>query len=296
MEFSFLSHHHSAVYSYTGDYEQKVHIDISRCMHSEFWKYTDPNIISYDYNTDGFRAKEFSQVDWKNTSVIVGCSYIFGQGVENENTVSEILNREYGVPFVNGGVFGASNRVINDNALVFMKKYNPKKVIILWSHENRSTWMYEWDKNRNKFSCETIMPSVITDSKKRKELRNKGVPSAYFLPDCVDTIHSNMSYKATQDLLGNKQYFIEDKNNPNGEMGWIKPRDPKLYEWRNKIERGEIEVTLDTLAQPEIYELINNLYARDLRYDKAKKKICLGHHGAQMNRDIADLIYRENFK
>ena len=295
MEFNFLTRHRNTSFKFLGDYEQKMYEIMQKQMHPEFWKYSSRYSISYDFNSDGFRAPEFSEIDWKNTSVVLGCSYVFGQGVENDNSISEILTREYGVPFVNGGVAGASNRIINDNALVFMKKYNPKKIIIIWTHENRSTWLTEWDEGRNSFRHETILPQIALDNTKRKDMKKKKIPEDYFLPECADTIHSNMSYKATQDLLGNKHYSL-DSNNRGGKLHWLKPKDNTLYEWKDKIESGEIKITRDTLAKPEIYEFINHMGARDIQYDEKNKKLWLGHLGEAVNRDIADVIYRENFK
>ena len=281
---------------FVGHIEEEHHKKNLDVFSSKYWKYANTQ-IDYRHNSDGFRCnQDFDDIDWKNTSVVIGCSYIYGQGIENENTISEILTHDYGLPFVNAGIPGSSNRIIHSNAITFMKRYNPKKIIILWSYPTRHTWLNLVDYgDGNRWNAINVMPGFDPAERKNRIIRDK-VPSVFYDIECHNTIHEWMTAIDVQTLLGNKQYYAIDKYiNEYDDTNWIKPRDMKLYDLKSLHEQGIMDLSTEDLQKPEIYELINNLYGRDLHYDPTTKRLSLGHFGEAMNRDIADLIYRENF-
>ncbi|MDC1446533.1 hypothetical protein N8344_01015 [bacterium] len=281
---------------FLGSVEQQHYNNINKVMSSKYWKYANLDKVTYQNNSDGFRSdKELSEIDWKNTSVVIGCSYVYGQACENDNTVSEILTREYGVPFFNGGICGASNRITHNNAIAFMRKYNPKKVIIIWSYPTRNTWVNCSGSNK-KWEHQTILPMGIDKVYKKTKIRDEKIPPEFFDGYCLNTVNEWKLAIEIQTMLGNKQYYTIDKYiNEYDDANWIKPKDMRLYEMKLDLQRGNTKFTLEDLQKPEPYELINSLYARDLHWHPKQQRVELGHFGEQMNRDIADLIYRENF-
>lgn len=295
---------------FIGEWETRLYENNLKVLSSKYWKYSNPESVSYESNDLGFREnKNFDDIDWKNTSVLVGCSFAYGHCCENENTITEILKRDYGVPFVNAGIPGSSNRIIHNNAITFMKKYNPKKVIIMWSYPSRNTWVnFNEDKPHwRDISITLSIEHTIADRKKR--IVHDKIPSAFYDVHCDNTIHEWMTAMDTHTLLGNKQYFPVDESElefgASRGMKWIKAKNLEPYERMSKYdvesfssadELNNLPVTLEDLQKPEIYEIINKMYARDLKYDAGKQKLHGGHYGEQKNRDIADLIYRENFK
>ena len=291
------------IINFTTDTELSQYKTIKSVLSDKYWKYADPEFVSYEFNSEGFREKEeFDNIDWKNTSAVVGCSYTMGHCCENEHTISQILTREYGMPFVNGGQPGAGNRTIHNNAITFMKKYNPKNVVIIWSYHARYAWLtIDKDNNQNYWNATHYTPQ---DSKaERKDaIRNRGVPSSYFDSVSYDSIHQWKNAIDIHNLLGNKQYSVSEKyekmNSHNNDALWIKPKDTTLYEklfMPNDISPGPTYTPAD-LQTPEPYELINKMCSRDVKWDPYSNILHLNHYGEQMNRDIADLIYRENFK
>ena len=268
----------------------------------KYWKYANSTPIDYQLNIEGFRAdKEFDEINWAETSVIIGCSFVFGHCIENESTISEILTREYGIPCVNGGQPGAGNQMIHHNAITFMKKYNPKNVIILWSYPARYTWM---DIKDDMWVAEHVMPTSPISKKERKHgIIELKIPSAYYEIECNSTIYDWMVAKDIHTLLGNPQYNVCDKY-LNGRIpddpGWIKPKDLRFYDKVKEYDALPLgqgtHISLEELQRPEIYDMINRMYARDIKYYPELGRIQLNHYGSQINRDIADLIYRENFK
>lgn len=275
-------------------YDGESFLAIRKVLSDRYWKYANTE-IQYTHNSDGFRGEtEFDNVDWTNTSVVVGCSFVYGQALEFENTISEILTREYGVPFVNGGIPGSSNRVIHNNAIAFMKKYNPKKVIIIWTYPTRSTWTNAT--SNKKWEHQTILPAGVDNQYRKNKIVNERLPPEFFDGYCLNTVNEWKLAIETQTLLGNKQYYAIDKYiNDYDDANWIKPKDMRLYDMKVDLQRGITKFSLEDLQTPAPYELINSLYARDLHWHPKEQRVELGHFGEQMNRDIADLIYRENF-
>ena len=177
----------------------------------------------------------------------------------------------------------------------------------MWSYPSRNTWVnfHEDDPNWRDISVTPSIQHTVKDRKKR--IIHDKVPSAFYDIHCDNTIHEWMTAMDIHTLLGNKQYFPVDENETGACRGirWIKPKNLEPYELMSKYDvesfssidpLKNIPVTLEDLQKPELYEIINNMYARDLLYDADRQKLHGGHYGEQKNRDIADLIYRENFK
>lgn len=292
-----------------GEHETMLYKNNLRVLSSKYWKYANQETVLYESNDLGFREnKNFDDIDWKNTSVLLGCSFAYGQACENENTITEILKREYGVPFVNAGIPGSSNRIIHSNAITFMKKYNPKKVIIMWSYPTRNTWV-NFKEEKPHWRDISVTPSIEhTVRDRRKSIVYDKIPPAFYDIHCDNTIHEWMTAMDAHTLFGNTQYFPVDESSEPGafrSINWINPKNREPYEQMSKYDvesfsspdpLKNIPVTLEDLQKPEIYEVINKMYARDMSYDRKRQKLHGGHYGEQKNRDIADLIYRENFK
>lgn len=282
-----------------GDIEPKQYAMAVADM-PESWRFSSTNFKGdpkfYSHNSDGFRNDvEFDTVDWDNTCALVGCSFVYGQAIEGYNTISSILTSEYKLPTMNLGVPGASNRRIHNNAIQVIKKYKPKKVIILWSFANRNTWTYDYSEYDGWKHEDINNAAQITDRVEKKNLQfKKFVPNDYVDSDyCFNTLYDYQLYKDIHDILGTKQYDVNDKNKGRlQEAEWIKPKDMTYYQMRHDLERGELKLDYNN---PEHLRFIDDFYARDIFIDKDRTPR-LAHFGRSINRDIADLIYRENFK
>ena len=103
----------------------------------EDWYYRH-NSVEYTINSDRFRTKEFKDIDWKNSIVLLGCSYTFGVGVTDEDTISAQLEKITGKPVVNLGQPGVSNAVIAYNSYYLKENYpTPISVVNLWTGMSR---------------------------------------------------------------------------------------------------------------------------------------------------------------
>ena len=104
------------------------------------WHYRNKQ-IEYRYNTHGFRAPEFDQVDWANSVVIFGCSQTQGVGLAESETISAQLEEITGIPVINLGVGGTSMHWSYVNNVIMRKHLPiPLGVINYWSSCKRMSW------------------------------------------------------------------------------------------------------------------------------------------------------------
>ena len=279
---------------YTSNNEKKKTELNKSIFHSEYWRYNNEKFY-YKYNKQNFRCDhDFDDIEWGNTVVIVGCSHVFGQGVAAKHTISGILTHEHGINTVNLGIPGASNKQIHINATTVRKKYNPKKVIVVWTYPYRNTWIYDY---KDQWLYKNTMPGfdVALNTKMIKEY---GLPAKHVEPQCEDTL---FDWKLAQYIhceLGTAQYSVSDKFLYHSEdyIGrWLKVDDSEPYILMYSLSIENNQRNHVDLNDPDLYNLLNKYYARDLIYTPDKNSIDLGHWGEQIHRDFADLIVKEHF-
>ena len=116
---------------------------------------TYPYPIVYEYNSKGFRDKEWPA----NLDDVVWClgdSFTKGVGVPFEHTWPSILQSQTKKRCINLGIDGAANRLILHIAKQIVYEHNPKYMVIMWSYKHRrykDTWKfihYEGDEHNSK--------------------------------------------------------------------------------------------------------------------------------------------------
>lgn len=95
----------------------------------ENWYYRH-NKVRYTINSEGYRTKEFKDIEWENSIVMFGCSHVFGVGVDDEHTIPAFLEQMIGIPVINMGVGGSSIQLALHNSLMLYKKYGPPRMVI----------------------------------------------------------------------------------------------------------------------------------------------------------------------
>ena len=103
------------------------------------WKYATKR-IEYHVNSDGYRTKEWNDIHWANSIVLMGCSYVYGVGVAEDETISHQLEDKIGHPVINMGVPGSSPTFTIHNLSCLLAQYNPKGVVIGWSGSGRAPY------------------------------------------------------------------------------------------------------------------------------------------------------------
>lgn len=96
--------------------------------------------VEYVWNTNGYRAPEWVDVDWPNSHVVMGCSFVAGIGVTGEDTVSSQLAQQLGEPVINLGYSSAGPYVTQYNSLMLARAgIKPKSVSIVATEISRYT-------------------------------------------------------------------------------------------------------------------------------------------------------------
>ena len=93
--------------------------------------------ITYDLNEEGYRAKQWSEIDWSESIAMIGDSHTLGLGVPYGHTVTKQLSRRLSREVVNLGVGGCSNLFMLYNAANVLEHFNPWGMIIQWSAAER---------------------------------------------------------------------------------------------------------------------------------------------------------------
>lgn len=293
-DIDFLNTVRSSDRDYTSQLEREQAELNKKIFHNDYWRYNKEK-IEYRYNKQHFRcANDFESIDWSNTVAVVGCSHVFGQGVSEQYTISGILSNEFGIPAVNLGIPGASNRQIHANAISVRKYFNPKKIIVVWTYPNRNTWIYDYNNN---WIYKNSMPGLLSSKEKNKIINDYGLPAKHLEPQCEDTLFDWKLSRYIHQVLGHTQYSVNDKFlHPGKEFigKWLKVEDLKPYtDIFNLSDEGTaVPIELDNA---NFYQLINKYYARDLEFNPKLNCIYLRHWGEQIHRDFADLIVKEHF-
>ena len=101
------------------------------------WYYYDKE-ITFEFNSNGFRAPEFDTIDWANSVVVFGDSYTAGDGNAIEDIATTLLQDMLELPVINLGSSGTGIDMACWNSLLLHETYpRPKAVVQLWSSIHR---------------------------------------------------------------------------------------------------------------------------------------------------------------
>lgn len=95
--------------------------------------------ITPEVNSLGYRTVDFNKVAWNDSIVIFGCSYVFGVGLSNNETISNQLQELIGRPVINMGVPASSMSYAFFNQLA-LSNSKPYAVVNLWTSIARQTY------------------------------------------------------------------------------------------------------------------------------------------------------------
>lgn len=100
--------------------------------------------IQYTFNQNGYRAPEWSDVDWSKSIIVFGCSLTMGVGLPEEMTWTYKLSKRLNVPVINLGVSGGSNvlSLYNSYRLV-SQEIRPMAVINLLTSVDRMSYFLD---------------------------------------------------------------------------------------------------------------------------------------------------------
>jgi hypothetical protein len=103
-------------------------------------------LVSYELNSDGYRARPWDQIDWANSIVCFGCSWTFGVGLTGEQTWPALVETISGIPTVNLGMPGSSVQWAWINTVrLIVAGIRPRALVYYWPDPSRSCEFVEPD-------------------------------------------------------------------------------------------------------------------------------------------------------
>lgn len=106
-------------------------------VQSSIWPWRDAD-VNYYLNSQGYRCPEWSHCRWDQSILIFGCSFMFGPGVDQTQTVASQLQEKLSIPVINLGALGQSVMFQWINTVILREAdIRPVAVVYVWPEENR---------------------------------------------------------------------------------------------------------------------------------------------------------------
>lgn len=107
--------------------------------------------------------------DWNNSILFLGCSMVYGQGVNETETVVHQLELQTSIPCINLGVCGASPMFTwSELSDLLDLGIRPKGIVVIWSDPSRFT-EYNSKENMQHFCAGDLNRPIIETSNLAKE-------------------------------------------------------------------------------------------------------------------------------
>lgn len=96
--------------------------------------------ITYKNNEGGFRTKPFNKINWEEAVVVFGCSFVYGVGLAEEDTLCYILENKLGREVINLGIPGSAVDLNHYNSMILHENFpRPKAIVHCWTSLFRYT-------------------------------------------------------------------------------------------------------------------------------------------------------------
>lgn len=117
------------------------------------------NKLRYSINSQGYRAPEWNEIVWSNSILMFGCSFVYGVGIDDDQTCANQIELLTNTPVINLGHPACGNMLLWANSsIISYEKINPKAVVYVWTFPHRAT-QFLFD-----YKCINYGPSVKRDS------------------------------------------------------------------------------------------------------------------------------------
>lgn len=94
--------------------------------------------VYYTVNAHGYRTKEWKDISWNNSILLLGCSHVFGIGVDDNDTLDKKLSSMFGREVINLGIpAGSANAILYNTLQLIKEKIKPFLVICIFPSTNR---------------------------------------------------------------------------------------------------------------------------------------------------------------
>lgn len=94
--------------------------------------------LTYQLNSQGYRAPEWAECQWDSSVVIMGCSNIFGVGLPFEQTVGQLVSQSIQRPVINLGFPGGTPQLTWQTIIRILNAgIRPWAWVIIWPPAHR---------------------------------------------------------------------------------------------------------------------------------------------------------------
>ena len=131
-----------------------------------------------ELNTQRFRCAEFESIDWKTSYAMIGCSHLFGEANEIQDSIPYILTQLTDIYCANLGANGSSREVIFFNAMNVLQQTTVKKVIVIWTYPKRIN-VYTDDGYNTANKIIEQKATSIKQRSKLEDLQNRVIDTLY---------------------------------------------------------------------------------------------------------------------
>jgi len=123
-------------------------------------KQTSRRDIFYHLNSQGYREKEWNQINWNESYVFLGCSHTFGVGVGHNETIPAQIQFKTGINCINLGIPGGNNAFsMFNSAKLINQGIKPLKVFF------QRAFAFRWFDYNDNYGP---IPYIATDKAYRK--------------------------------------------------------------------------------------------------------------------------------
>jgi hypothetical protein len=124
------------------DDEKTFNFNLKTMPENWIWRTKE---ISYVTNSQGYRCKEFNNVNWNNYFLTFGDSNVFGIGSSEDLIFPNIVSSHLSIEPVNLGIPGCGTDTIFYNIINILTNINhfPKFIVISWPNIFRKIWFQE---------------------------------------------------------------------------------------------------------------------------------------------------------
>ena len=96
--------------------------------------------VSYNLNKQHYRTSNWSDCNWNNSVLVFGCSFVFGVGVGEDDTLCYQLSKNLNLPAINLGQPGVGiNFIWANSVLLKSQRVVPKACVYVWPDISRQT-------------------------------------------------------------------------------------------------------------------------------------------------------------
>ena len=119
------------------DSRENWQLNLKRQPEDWIWR-TRP--VRYTVNSQGYRCPEWDQISWADSVLMFGCSYVFGVGIDDQDTMAHQLSLALSAPVINLGQ-GATDDTFQwvNSTVLAHAGIRPRAVIYLWPGVHRLT-------------------------------------------------------------------------------------------------------------------------------------------------------------